>query len=95
MNWIKTYESFMYEGSTPNSEVDKFEDVIGFTKNTGIITSVIYDTSKKILTVDVLPKLGSFDIGGLMSAIDKKKADIKKEYSGVSQLHIGSAVVNI
>lgn len=95
MNWIKTYESFMYEGTTPNSEVDKFEDIIGLQKGTGIITSVIYDESKKILTVDLAPKLGSFDIGGVMNAIDKGKAKIKQEYGGIKQIQAGAAVISI
>jgi hypothetical protein len=95
MNWIKTYESFIHEGSTPNSEVDKFEDIIDFTKGTGIITAVMYDDSKKILSVELLPKLNSFDIGGVMNAVDKSKAKIKKEYPGVKQLRIGAAVINL
>jgi hypothetical protein len=95
MNWVKTYESFVYEGTTPNDEVDKFEDVIKLTKATGIITSVIYDEAKKILTVELAPKLGSFDVGGVMSAIDKSKSKIKQEYSGVKQLIVGSAVINL
>jgi len=95
MNWVKTYESFVYEGTTPNDEVDKFEDIIKLTKATGIITSVIYDEAKKVLTVELEPKLGSFDMGGVMNAIDKSKSKIKKEYSGVKQLIVGSAIINL
>jgi len=95
MNWVKTYESFIYEGTTPNADVDKFEDIIKLTKATGIITSVIYDEAKKILTVELAAKLNSFDIGGVMNAIDKSKAKIKQEYSGVKQLIVGSAVINL
>ena len=95
MSWVKTYESFVYEGTTPTDEVDKFEDIIKLTKATGIITSVIYDEAKKVLTVELEPKLGLFDIGAVMNAIVKSKSEIKKEYSGVKQLIVGSAIINL
>jgi hypothetical protein len=95
MNWVKTYESFVYEGTTPNDEVDKFEDIIKLTKATGIITSVIYDETKKILTVELVTKLNSFDVGGVMTAINRAKSKIKQEYSGVKQLIVGSAIINL
>jgi len=95
MNWVKTYESFVYEGTTPNADVDKFEDIIKLTKSTGIITSVIYDEAKKILTVELAAKLNSFDIGGVMTAIDRSKSKIKQEYSGIKQIIVGSSVINL
>ncbi len=93
MNWVKTYESFIYEGST-NPAIEVFEETIGFTKGTGIVTGVEYDPSKKLLTIDVLPKLSSFDLGGLMNAIDKAKSKIKKEY-GAKQVQVGNTAISL
>lgn len=95
MSWIKTYESFIHEGTSPKAEIEKFEDTIKLTKGTGIITSVIYDEGKRILTIELAPKLNSFDIGGVMTAIDKAKSKIKQEYRNVNQLIVGSAVINL
>jgi hypothetical protein len=95
MNWVKTYESFIFEKSEVTKEVDNFEDLINLTKNSGVITDVQYDESKKILTVDLLPKLNHFDIAGVMNAINKNKAEIKKEFRGVNQIHVDSIIISI
>jgi hypothetical protein len=93
MNWVKTYESYIYESM--KVDIENFEKAIAFQKGTGIITGIDYDMQNKVLTITTADKLSSFDLGGLMNAIDKKKKDIKKEYSGVKQLHVGNTVISI
>ncbi len=92
MNWVKTYESFVYE--SVKDDVEKFEKIISFQKGTGIITAVDYDNMKKVLTVTLADKLGSFDLGGVMASVDKAKKKIKKEY-GANQLDIGNTTINL
>jgi hypothetical protein len=94
MNWAKTFESFLYEADEIDA-VGEFEDAIKLPKGSGIITKVEYDASKKNLVIDLLPKLGSFDTGSLLGAIDKSKAALKKKYSGVKMITAGSTIINI
>lgn len=95
MNWVKTYESFIHESYDVKKEVDEFEDLIKLTKNSGVITDVQYDDDKKILMIDLLPKLNHFDIAGVINAIEKSKTAIKKEYRGINQVHISSTIISI
>jgi hypothetical protein len=94
MDWVKTYESFVNENYA-NREIEKFEDVVSLPKGSGIITSVNYDRDKKIITVDLLPNIGTFDLVGLLSAVEKRKSNLKKEYGGAKQIKMGSSVVNL
>ena len=77
MNWAKTFESFLYEDNETDA-VGEFEDIIKIPRGSGIITKIEYDASKKNLVIDLLPKLGSFDTGSLLNAIDKSKKGLKK-----------------
>lgn len=94
MSWVKTFENFLYENNELDS-VGEFEDVIKIPKGSGIIKKVSYDASKKNLEIELLPKLGSFDTGSLLNAIDKSKAALKKKYSGVKMITTGSTIINI
>jgi hypothetical protein len=94
MNWIKTYESFIYESSS-DDEIEKFEDLIGFPKNTGIIVSIMYNEAAKELNIGLAPKLNSFDNGSILNAIESNKKKIKLEYSGIKQVKAGSALIKI
>jgi hypothetical protein len=96
MNWIKTYESFTYEASSSdNLKIEKFEDLIGFPKNTGIIVSIMYNDAAKELNIGFAPKLNSFDNGSILNAIESNKKKIKLEYSGIKQVKAGSALIKI
>jgi hypothetical protein len=94
MNWVKTYESFLHEASVDDS-VEEFEKLIKLPSGSGIITEVSYDEASKNLVVSLIPKLGSFDTGALLGAIDKSKASIKKKYKGIKMITAGTAAINI
>ena len=94
MNWIKTYESFINESPLAES-IDDFEKLIGIPTGSGIITSVEYDKEKKTLVVNLVPKIGSFDTGSLMNAIDRSRNKIKTKYPGIKIITAGLASINV
>jgi hypothetical protein len=97
MNWIKTYESFIYEAATSsdNLQIKKFEDLIGLPENTGIITSVMYNNAIHELQIGFAPKLNSFDTGYVLKAIESNKKKIAAEYSGIKHINAGSTSIKI
>ncbi len=92
MNWLNTFEAFVFESM--KDDIEKFEKTISFQQGTGIITGVSFDELKKVLTITLADKLGSFDMGGVMNAIDKSKKKIKKDY-GAKQIMVGSTIINL
>lgn len=94
MNWVKTYESFIYEGSTDNPEVDRFESIIGIPKGTGVITSVILDKNSHVLKVSFMDKVNSFDEENVMTGVKRNHKSLKTEYNA-HEIHVGSAVIEL
>ena len=95
MNWVKTYEAFIYEGSSPNPDVNKFESIIGIPKGTGVITSVIFDKAKHTLEITLMKYINVFDHENVMNSVKKNLKTIKTEYSGATKIHLGSAVIEL
>jgi hypothetical protein len=94
MNWIKTYESYIYEGSSDKPEVNRFESIIGIRKGTGVITSVILDNDSHTLRVSFMDKVNVFDVENVTKSVNKNLKSLKTEY-GIKLIHLGSAIIEL
>lgn len=95
MNWVKTYESFLTETIKPSADVAKFEELIDLPIGIGIITDVHWNDHTKVLILTLADKLNSFDVGGTHDAIEKHKGDIKKKYSGIKDIQVGTTTIHL
>ena len=95
MNWVKTYESYIYEGSTDNPEVNRFESIIGVPKGSGVITSIVLDQGQHTLQVSLIDKINVFDLENVMTGVKRNLKSIKTEYSSAKKIIVGSAVIEL
>jgi hypothetical protein len=96
MTWIKTYEAFIYEaGPKASPEVETLEKILKLPNNSGIFSAVAYDKTKAELHIEQPKDLNPMDAGAVMSAINKEKPAIKKEYKGIRKIVIGDLQISI
>jgi hypothetical protein len=95
MTWVKTYEAFMYEGKSSNTEVSKLEKLLSLPLNTGIFDSVVYDKSTATLSIEQPNDLNPMDAGAVLAAINKDKQKIKSTYAGIKKIAIGDLQITI
>jgi len=95
MNWVKTYESYIYEGTTDNPEVNRFESIIDIPKGSGVISTVVLDQEKHVLTVGLIDKINMFDLENVMTGVKRNLKSIKTEYNRANKIVVGSAVIEL
>jgi len=95
MNWVKTYETFIYEAAPVKPEVEKLEKLLKLPAGSGVMQDVTYDSSAKELVIEQPRDLSPLDAGAVLAAINKEKAGIKKAYSGIKKVVIGELQITI
>ena len=95
MSWVKTYEAFIYEGGKPDKAVEELEKILDLPTNSGIFTAVTYDKMKRELHIEQPTNLGAMDAGAVLSAINQKKKELAKAYSGARFVVIGDLQIKL
>ena len=95
MNWVKTYEAFVYEAAPVKPEVEKLEKLLKLPVGSGVMQDVVYDSAKKELVIEQPSDLSALDAGAVLAAINKDKAAIKKAYAGIKKIVIGDLQITI
>jgi len=95
MNWVKTYEAFVYENKVVSKEVEFLEGILKITKGSGVFQEVTYDKNKRELIIEQPRDLNPMDAGAVLSAINKEKNAVKKAYSGIKTITIGDMHITI
>jgi hypothetical protein len=94
MNWIMTYESYLYEAAA-KAEVSKLEKVLGLPAGSGVFRDVFYDKSDNTLYIEQPNDLNPMDSGAVIAAVNSEKSRVKKEYSGIKRVAIGDLQITI
>ena len=94
MNWVKTYESYIYEAAASKAVTD-LEKVLKLPSNTGIIKNVMFDKARKDLYIEQPTDISAMDAGAVLAAINKEKAAIKKLYPGVEFIMVGDLQIKV
>jgi hypothetical protein len=94
MNWVMTYESYLYEAAA-KAEVSKLEKLLGLPANSGVFQDAFYDKSDNILYIEQPNDLNPMDAGAVIAAINKEKNRVKKEYSGIQKVSIGDLQISV
>ena len=95
MNWVKTYEAYIYENKPVSKEVEELEKVLKITKGSGVFQEVTYDKSKRELVIEQPRDLNPMDAGAVFAAINKEKAAVKKTYQGIRAIVIGDMQITV
>jgi len=95
MNWVKTYEAFIYENKPVSKDVEKLEDILKLTKGSGVLQEVTYDKSKRELIIEQPRDLNPMDAGAVLAAINKEKNTVKKAYPNVKTIVIGDMQITV
>ena len=95
MNWVKTYETFIYEAAPVKPEVEKLEKLLKLPVGSGVMQDVVYDVGTKELVIEQPHDLSPLDAGAVLAAINKDKGAIKKAYTGIKKIVIGDLQITI
>lgn len=95
MDWVKTYEAYIFEAGKSSKEVIELEKLLKLPPNSGIFKEVTFDKAKKTVIIEQPTDLSAMDSGAVLSAINKEKPAIKRAYSGVQFVQIGDLQIKL
>jgi hypothetical protein len=95
MNWVKTYEAYIFEAAPASKEVVELEKLLKLPANSGIFKTVTVDKAKRTLIIEQPTDLSSMDSGAVIAAINKEKPAVKRAYSGVQFIEIGGLQIKL
>jgi len=95
MNWVKTYEAFIWEGAPASKEVEELEKILKLPTGSGVFTGVTYDDKNKDLIIEQPTNLSAMDAGSVIASINREKPAIKKAYKGVQRVIIGDLQIKV
>jgi len=94
MNWVKTYESYIFEAESAK-EIAGLEKLLKLPANSGVFKSVAFDKMKKEIHIEQPTDLSAMDAGAIITAINKEKNGIKKLFPGAQHLFIGDLQIKL
>lgn len=95
MNWVKTYEAFIWEGAPASKEVEELEKILKLPAGSGVFTNVTYDDKNKDLVIEQPNNLSAMDAGSVIASINREKPAIKKAYKGIQRVTIGDLQIKV
>jgi len=95
MNWIKTYEAFIWEAGKVDPEVEKLEKLLKFPIGSGVFQSVLYDDVEKMLVIEQPTNVSTMDAGAVLTAINREKPRIKATYKGCRKIMIDDLQITL
>ncbi len=95
MNWVKTYEAFIWEGAPSSKEVNALEKILKLPNGSGVFTDVAYDDANKDLIIEQPTNLHAMDAGMVIASINVNKQSIKKAYKGIKRVVIGDLQISL
>lgn len=95
MNWVKTYEAFIWEGAPSNKDIEVLEKILKLPNNSGVFSNVFYDDKNKELVIEQPTDISAMDSGSVITSINREKTAIKKTYKNISRVVIGDLQITI